>query len=66
MDLLKELKERAGLSNEQAVKTLEILKEFVNGKVPVFLAGTVEKWFNEIEKKAGDAAAKGDDDFLDH
>jgi hypothetical protein len=63
MDLLKELKDRAGLSNDQAAKTLEILKEFVNGKVPVFLAGTVEKWFNEIEKKASDAAKE--DDFLD-
>ena len=53
MDLLKELKEKAGLTNEQAVKTFEILKEYVSGKVPVFLAGTVEKWFNDIEKRAG-------------
>ncbi|WP_343668899.1 hypothetical protein [Chitinophaga sp.] len=67
MDLLKELKERAGLSNEQAIKTFEILKEYVSGKVPVFLAGTVEKWFNDIEKKA-EAASKEekDSDFLEH
>ncbi|MBP1649997.1 MAG: hypothetical protein H6Q26_154 [Bacteroidetes bacterium] len=67
MDLLKELKERAGLSNEQAIKTFEILKEYVGGKVPVFLAGTVEKWFNDIEKKA-EAAGKEEkeNDFLEH
>ena len=66
MDLLKELKEKAGLTNEQAVKTIGILKEYVNGKVPVFLAGTVEKWFNDIEKRAGQAEDKKEDDFLEH
>jgi hypothetical protein len=64
MDLLKELKEKAGLTNDQAVKTLAILKEYVGGKVPVFLAGTVEKWFNDIEKKAGDA--NNESDFLEN
>jgi len=68
MDLLKELKEKAGLSNEQALKTFEILKEYVRGKVPGFLSGTVEKWFADIEKRAG---AEGNtesnsDDFLEH
>ncbi|MVT07630.1 hypothetical protein [Chitinophaga tropicalis] len=66
MDLLKELKEKAGLTNEQALKTFEILKEYVSGKVPVFLAGTVEKWFNDIEKRAGQAEDKKEDDFLEH
>lgn len=66
MDLLKELKEKAGLTNEQALKTFEILKEYVSGKVPVFLAGTVEKWFNDIEKRAGQPEDKKEDDFLEH
>jgi hypothetical protein len=69
MDLLKELKEKAGLSNEQAVKTFEILKEYVRGKVPVFLSGTVEKWFADIEKKAGASGTTDeskDNDFLEH
>ncbi len=69
MDLLKELQEKAGLSNEQAVKTFEILKEYVRGKVPGFLSGTVEKWFADIEKRAG-AQGPGeenkDNDFLEH
>lgn len=69
MDLLKELKDKAGLSNEQAVKTFEILKEYVRGKVPGFLSGTVEKWFADIEKRAG--ASDGgqetkENDFLEH
>jgi hypothetical protein len=69
MDLLKELKEKAGLSNEQALKTFEILKEYVRGKVPGFLSGTVEKWFADIERKAGAGGASEenkDNDFLEH
>ncbi|MBW8686629.1 hypothetical protein [Chitinophaga rhizophila] len=69
MDLLKELKEKAGLSNEQAQKTFEILKEYVRGKVPVFLSGTVEKWFADIEKRAGSNDSPNeskDNDFLEH
>ncbi|SFE32780.1 hypothetical protein SAMN05518672_105291 [Chitinophaga sp. CF118] len=64
MDLLQELKDKAGLTNEQAVKTFEILKEYVSGKVPSFLAGTVEKWFNDIEKRAGES--NKENDFLEH
>ncbi|SEW16634.1 hypothetical protein SAMN05428988_2656 [Chitinophaga sp. YR573] len=64
MDLLQELKDKAGLTNEQAQKTFEILKEFVNGKVPVFLAGTVDKWFKDIEKRAGES--NKENDFLEH
>ena len=69
MDLLKELQEKAGLSNEQALKTFEILKVYVRGKVPVFLSGTVEKWFADIEKRAGSqgpAEENKDNDFLEH
>ncbi|UPK70941.1 hypothetical protein [Chitinophaga filiformis] len=69
MDLLKELQEKAGLSNEQALKTFEILKEYVRGKVPGFLSGTVEKWFADIEKRAGakgSAEENKDNDFLEH
>lgn len=68
MDLLKELKEKAGLSNEQALKTFEILKEYVRGKVPGFLSGTVEKWFADIEKRAGSGGTteNNTDDFLEH
>lgn len=64
MDLLQELKDKAGLTNEQAQKTFEILKEFVNGKVPVFLASTVDKWFKDIEKRAGES--NKENDFLEH
>jgi hypothetical protein len=64
MDLLQELKDKAGLTNEQAVKTFEILKIYVRGKVPAFLAGTVEKWFNDIEKRAGETNTEND--FLEH
>ncbi|MCF6402430.1 hypothetical protein L3C95_06055 [Chitinophaga filiformis] len=69
MDLLKELQEKAGLSNEQALKTFEILKEYVRGKVPGFLSGTVEKWFADIEKRAGAQGSteeNKDNDFLEH
>jgi hypothetical protein len=66
MDLLQELKDKAGLTNEQAIKTFEILKVYVRGKVPVFLAGTVEKWFNDIEKRAGESNNNTESDFLEH
>lgn len=43
-ELLTRLKENAGLSDEQAIKALETIKDFVKEKFPM-LGGAVENLF---------------------
>ena len=44
-DLIQELKDRAGLTDEQAVKAIEIMKEYIHGKVPPMFSGFVDQFF---------------------
>ncbi|MEP7166228.1 MAG: hypothetical protein ABI741_16115 [Ferruginibacter sp.] len=43
-ELIDQLKERAGLSDEQAAKAIETIKDFVKEKFPM-MAGAVDKLF---------------------
>ncbi len=44
-DLLQQLKENAGLTDEQAVKAVEIMKGYIQTKVPPMFSGFVDKFF---------------------
>jgi len=43
-ELIDQLKEKAGLSDEQAAKAIETIKDFVKEKFPM-MAGAVDKLF---------------------
>jgi len=43
-ELIEQLKEKAGLSDEQAAKAIETIKDFVKDKFPM-MAGAVDKFF---------------------
>ena len=44
-ELINELKSSAGLSDEQAIKAIGIMKGFVMAKVPPMFSGVVESFF---------------------
>ncbi len=52
-ELIDRLKENAGITDDQAVKALETIKDFVKEKFPM-LGGAVDNMFG--------AAGKGEDD----
>jgi nucleoid DNA-binding protein len=43
-ELIEQLKEKAGLSDEQATKAIETIKDFVKDKFPM-MAGAVDQLF---------------------
>jgi hypothetical protein len=57
-ELIDKLKAQ-GLTEEQAYKAIDVIKEFTKEKFP-FFAGAVDKLFD----KYGPAAAGKDDDFM--
>ncbi len=44
-ELIEQLKEKAGLNEDQAVKAIETIKDFVKEKFPM-MAGAVDQLFN--------------------
>jgi hypothetical protein len=44
-ELVKLLKEKAGLTDEQAMKTVEVMHEYIMGKVPPMFSGFVDSFF---------------------
>lgn len=56
-ELQQQLKDKAGLTDEQAVKAIQVMKEFVQGKVPPMFSGFVDSFF-------ADAPKPGDDSYL--
>ncbi len=55
-DLVQQLKEKAGLSEEQAHKALGVMKDYLMGKVPPMFNGFVEGFF----AKGSNASAEED------
>jgi len=52
-DLLQQLKANAGLTDVQAIKAMETMKEYIHSKVPPMFSGFVDKFFeknNTIEE----------------
>lgn len=44
-DLVEQLKKNVGLTDQQAIKAIEIMKEYIHGKVPPMFSGVVDKFF---------------------
>jgi len=44
-ELVQQLKEKAGLSNEQALAAIQVMKGYIHGKVPPMFAGFVDNFF---------------------
>ena len=47
-DLIEKLKTEAGLSDEQALKVIKVMKEFIQGNVPPMFSGFVDKFFAKL------------------
>lgn len=57
-DLIQLLKEKAGLTDEQAFKSLETIKEYIQSKLPPMMAGMVDNFM-------GSAPQGADDDYAE-
>ncbi len=44
-EIIAQLKDKAGLTDEQAIKAIEVLKEFIHSKVPPMFSGFVDNFF---------------------
>jgi hypothetical protein len=44
-ELIELLKTKAGLTDEQAKKSMEVMKEFISSKVPPMFSGYVDNFF---------------------
>jgi len=44
-EVITQLKEKAGLTDEQAVKSIQIMKDFILSKVPPMFSGFVDNFF---------------------
>ena len=56
-ELIQLLKSKAGLTDEQAIKSVQAMREFLDGKVPAMFRGVVDKFF-------ADAPKAEDDDYM--
>ena len=54
---MQQLKDKAGLTDEQAAKALKIMREYALAKVPPMFSGIVDNFFG---------SAPASDDVLDH
>ena len=55
-ELIDQLKNEAGLTEEQAIQAINIIKNFAKNKFPIF-GGAIDRLFDKY-------GTKGDDDFL--
>lgn len=46
-DLIQQLKDKAGLTDAQAMAAIGIMKEFIHAKVPPMFSGFVDNFFAE-------------------
>ncbi len=49
-DLVQQLKDRAGLTEDQALKALDTMKDYLMGKVPPMFSGFVDSFFAKAGK----------------
>ena len=56
-ELIGRLNQQAGLTEEQATKAIEVMKQFAKEQFPIF-SGAIDKLFDKYN-------AAGKDDFLD-
>ena len=58
-DLIQQLKDRAGLTDEQAHKALEVMKDYLMGKVPPMFSGFVDSFFAKASTTSDEADPLG-------
>ena len=46
-DLIAQLKDKAGLTDEQAIKAIATMKDYILGNVPPMFSGFVDKFFEK-------------------
>ena len=51
-DLVQQLKDNAGLTDDQAKKVIATMKDYLMGKVPPMFSGFVENFFAKAAKAA--------------
>ncbi len=56
-DLIEQIKANAGVTEEQALKTLQTVQEYIKSKLPPMMSGMVDNFLGMNEKH--------EDDFLD-
>ena len=56
-DLVQLMKDRAGLTDEQAHKAIEAMKEYLQGKVPPMFSGFVDQFFANSGHRENDPLA---------
>jgi len=56
-ELIAELKEKAGLTEDQAMKALGVITEYIKGKLPPMMSGFVDNFLGSENKE---------EDPLDH
>ena len=56
-ELISRLNQQAGLTDEQAMKAIEVIKQFAKEQFPI-MAGAIDKLFDKYN-------TAGKDDFLD-
>lgn len=68
-NLLEQLKTKAGLSEEQALKAVQTIADFIKGKVPPMMHGMIDNFLTEEEsimdkmKDIADTAKDNVEDF---
>ena len=53
-EIIEQLKTKAGLTDEQALQSVLIMKEFIHAKVPPMFSGFVDNFFAETKPDATD------------
>jgi polyhydroxyalkanoate synthesis regulator phasin len=70
-DLVKQLKDKAGLTDEQAQKSMQVLVEYVQSKLPPFMHGMIDNFissntgYDDLVDKAEGMADKAKDKMSD-
>ena len=52
-ELLQQLKANAGITDEQALKVIETMKEFIHSKIPPAFSGFVDTFFADSNASSG-------------
>lgn len=53
-ELINQLKQKAGLTDEQATKAIEVLKDYIYGKVPPMFSGFVDNFFAKSKQDSSE------------
>lgn len=58
-DLIKQLKDNAGLTEDQAIRSLKTIKDYIQSKVPPMMHGLIDNFLGSQFAEAGNASKDG-------